>query len=347
MDLVERPPPDEATRERRILAAQQALLEAGLTCVHDMGVDLEGAALFARLAERGELALRAVQYLDGEDGITPAMVSACASEEERLHGELAVVGVKLYADGALGSRGAALLEDYADRPGERGHLLTSADELAHDLALCAAGGLQPAIHAIGDAANRLVLDVLEARLQADASFALLRPRIEHAQVVAFADRPRFAALGIVPSMQPSHCTSDGPWAQDRLGPGRIAGAYAWRRLAPDAAALAFGSDFPVEDPSPLAGIYAAVTRQTPQGQPPGGFPDADQRLTLAEALAAFTSGAARAARQEEVRGKLLPGYYADLTVLDRDPFAGPAEELLAAQVKMTVVSGRVVYRREP
>jgi predicted amidohydrolase YtcJ len=142
-----------------------------------------------------------------------------------------------------------------------------------------------------------------------------------------------------------------PWAPERLGPSRIAGAYAWRRLAPDSTALAFGSDFPVEQPSPLHGVYAAVTRRPaaegmPSG-PPGGYPDADQRLTLAEALEAFTAGAARAARQEATRGRLEPGYFADLTVLDRDPFAGPPEELLRAAVRMTVVSGRVVHRADP
>jgi predicted amidohydrolase YtcJ len=350
-ELVRVPPPDEATRVRRILAAQEVLLAAGLTAVHDMGVDLEGVELMRGLAREGQLRLRGVLYLGGDQDLVPEMAAARASDVQRLQDDLAVVGVKLYADGALGSRGAALLADYADQPGHQGLLLTNPAELADDLAWCARAGLQPAVHAIGDRANRLVLDAFEQRLAADPAFAALRPRVEHAQVVAAPDRGRFAALGVVPSMQPVHCTSDMPWAPERLGPDRIAGAYAWRRLAPDPSALAFGSDFPVEQPSPLGGLYAAVTRRpAPAGSPagpPAGYPDADQRLTLGEALGAFTAGAARAARQEATRGRLEPGYFADLTVLDRDPFAGPPEELLRAAVRMTVVSGRVVHRADP
>ena len=346
MGLVAVPAPDAAALERRILRAQEALVAVGLTAVHDMGVSPDEARLFRRLAGEGRLDLRGVLYLSGGGGVGSELAALRSSGTERETADLAVVGVKLYADGALGSRGALLLEDYADEPGHRGLAVTEPGELARRIEACARLGLQPAVHAIGDWANRGVLDAFERELARDPDFRALRPRIEHAQVVAPRDWPRFAALGVVPSMQPVHCTSDMPWAPERLGAERARGAYAWRRLAPDAGALAFGSDFPVEDPDPLIGILAAVTRATPLGEPPGGFPDADQRLSVREAFEAFTLGAAKAARQEAWRGRLAPGCFADLTVLDRDPLADGTAELLRARVRMTVVSGRVVYRED-
>ena len=345
MGLIDVPAADEATRERRLLRAQEELLAVGLTAVHEMGVSVQQADLMRRLSARGLLDLRGVVYLSGRDEVTPEMVAARTPAAERAEAHVAVVGVKLYADGAMGSRGAALLEDYADDPGHTGLMQIERPDLERMVALCAAAGLQPAVHAIGDRANRLVLDVFEAQLERTPAFRSLRPRIEHAQLVAPADRPRFARLGVVPSMQPVHCTSDMPWVPARVGDDRVSGAYAWRRLAPDAGALAFGSDFPVEEPDPLAGIWAAVTRRTALGEPPAGFPDTNQRLSVREALEAFTLGAARAARQEERRGRLEPGYFADLTVLDRDLLTGTPEDVLGARVLMTVVSGRVVHRR--
>jgi predicted amidohydrolase YtcJ len=334
--------PDEATRVRRLLLAQDALLADGLTAVHDMGVSVSTVLLLEQLRSEGRLKLRLVEYLSGGKGLSAAMLEGFPlppDSEDRL----TVIGVKLYADGALGSRGAALLDEYADDPGNLGLMMASPEELAARVSICAAAGLQPAVHAIGDRGNRAVLDAYEEELSRNPDFALLRPRIEHAQVVAPADWGRFEALGVVPSMQPTHCTSDMPWAPARLGEERVAGAYAWRRLAPDTSVLAFGSDFPVEDPDPLEGLFAAVTRQTVDGQPQGGFPEPIHRLSMEEALGAFTLGAARAAHQEDRRGRLAPGYFADLTVIDRDPFEVPPEELLRARVLMTVVNGEVVF----
>jgi len=339
------PAPSDAVRVRRILRAQERLLAVGLTAVHDMGVDLATVLLLEQLRAEGRLRLRVVAYLSGNDRLTPQMLEGFPLPPD--HGDvLAVAGVKLYADGALGSRGAALLEDYADDPGDRGLTLLTQEQLRDRLAVCAAAGMQPAIHAIGDRANRMVLDAIEEQERRTPAFAALRPRVEHAQVVAPADWSRFAALGVVPSMQPTHCTSDMPWAPQRLGPGRLAGAYAWRRLAPDPAVLAFGSDFPVEAPDPLPGLWAAVTRRGTDGRPgPRGYPDADQRLDLRAALGAFTAGAARAAHQEGRRGRLAPGYACDLTVLDMDPLTDGAEALLHAHVSMTVINGEVVFAR--
>ncbi|MCY3000637.1 MAG: amidohydrolase family protein, partial [Planctomycetota bacterium] len=251
--------------------------------------------------------------------------------------------VKLYADGALGSRGAALLEPYHDEPTNSGLTLLSKEELQNAVALCAEHGLQPAVHAIGDRANRMVLDAYAKQIARDPKFRELRPRVEHAQVVSPQDWARFDELGAIASMQPTHATSDMPWAPSRLGPERIQEAYAWRRLVADPSLLAFGSDFPVESHDPLPGLYAAITCARPDGTPAGGFLP-DQRLSPREALSAFTFGAARAARQEDRRGRLAPGYFADMTVLAVDPLECEPAALLGGPVRFTIVNGEPVMR---
>ena len=328
-----------------MLRAQEYLVSLGLTAVHDMGVDVSTVLLLERLRADGRLKLRMIEYLSGTKRLTPEMVEGFPMLPAR--GDvLSVNGVKLYVDGALGSRGAALLEEYADDPGNHGLDLLDDAQLRDRLAVCAAAGLQPALHAIGDRANRRVLDAFEDQLRRDPGFANLRPRIEHAQIVAPADWSRFHELGVVPSMQPTHCTSDMPWAPERVGDERVEGAYAWRRLAPDLSNLAFGSDFPVESPDPMAGVYAAVTRRAADGAPgPRGFKPSSQRLDVRTALEAFTSGAARAVHQEDRRGRLAPGYACDMTILDIDPLTVEPQLLRRAQVVMTVINGEVVYER--
>lgn len=333
------PRPDRATRRRRILRAQEELLALGLTAVHDMGVDREAVEIFLQLREEGLLKLRSVAYWSASPALAAGELGPIPEDERD---RFCVKGVKLYADGALGSRGAALLEAYSDDPGNRGLLVTEPDELAAAVRRCAELGLQPAVHAIGDRAVRLVLDVFEAELARDAGLAELRPRVEHAQIVHPDDAPRFAALGVVPSVQPTHATSDMPWVPARLGEARLPEAYPWRALAPDPSVLALGSDFPVERASPMEGLYAARTRRDREGEPPGGWLP-DQVLSAREALDGFTAGAARAALQEGRRGVLQPGYPADLTVLDVDPVTCAPEELLAARVLLTVIDGEVVH----
>jgi hypothetical protein len=341
------PAPDRAARERRLLAAQELLLSQGLTCVHDMGTSEETLAVLAELEHQGRLRLRVICYLWANDGLSPAELAlldpARDSDPTR---KLRVLGAKLMADGALGSRGAALLEPYADAPGELGLLQLAPEALAERLREALAAGLQPATHAIGDRGNRLILDLYERELRERPELARLRPRVEHAQVVAEADRARFGLLGVIPSVQPTHATSDMRWAEARLGAQRLSGAYAWLRLSGARAPLALGSDFPVESSSPLLGLYAARTRQDPQGSPPGGWL-ADQRLDARAALAGFTSGAAFAAREEATRGRLHPGYRADLTVLDVDSLQASPGELLRARVLLTVIDGEVVYAAPP
>ncbi|MFG6108547.1 amidohydrolase [Stenotrophomonas nematodicola] len=333
------PAPGEAAREQMLARALRKAVSQGLTGVHDMGVSREDLALMRRFADAGRLPLRIDAYADGD---AEALADLCAHGAYRHPGgRLEMQGVKLFMDGALGSRGAALLADYSDDPHNRGLLVTSPD--AFDVAVRKADGcgLQVATHAIGDRGNRIALDTY-ARVLGDGKSRDHRWRIEHAQVVAPADIPRFAALGVIASMQPTHATSDMGWAQDRVGPERIQGAYAWRRMLASGAHLALGSDFPVEQVDPRLGLYAAVTRQDRAGQPPGGWLP-DQRLSAAEALRGFTADAAWAGHDDAEVGRLRPGLRADFVVLDRDPLAVPAAQLAELQVRSTWVDGRPVY----
>ena len=342
--LVDRviPKPSAEVSKRRFLAAQEKLLSVGLTCVHDMGTSRPMLALLQDLRASGQLRLRVVSYLDGMGVLDKKSLTGFPMAPDP-RDMLSVPGVKLYADGALGSRGAALLEPYTDAPTEKGLLILTEDELATRLALVARSGMQPAVHAIGDRANRVVLDAYQRLSVAVPGFRGLRPRIEHAQVVAPKDWERFPALGVVPSMQPMHATSDMAWVEARLGPERKRGAYAWRALAPELGRLALGSDFPVESPDPLQGLFAARTRTKVGGKPEEALLP-EQRLDGAAALAGFTSGAAWAARQDDRRGRLLPGYACDLTVLGVDPTTCEPAELLKDSVRMTVINGLVVWR---
>lgn len=349
MDLVTRhiPAPSAEVRERRVRLAARALAAEGLTVVHDMGEDLELARLLARLSARGELDVEVVGYLsEGELQRDLARELASLPRATRdASSTFRVAGVKLYMDGALGSRGAALLEPYADDPTNVGLPFLTEAELDARLARCDELRLQPAIHAIGDLANRRVLDAYERRMGASRDFASLRPRIEHAQVVAPEDWTRFAALGVIPSMQPTHATSDMPWAPARLGARRVEGAYAWRRLDPTGTRLACGSDFPVERSNPLEGLYAAITCADAAGNPPGGYRP-DQKLDAKAALAGFTLNAAHAAREETRLGKLEVGCHANLTVLDVDPLTCDPRALLGAgRVLRTIVRGRTTFVR--
>jgi len=257
---------------------------------------------------------------------------------------LTVRAIKTYADGALGSRGAALLADYSDEPGNRGWLITPSEQLDALARRAREHGWQLWVHAIGDLGNRVALDAFERARAAipKADSGGDRPRIEHAQVIALSDIPRFAQVGVIASIQPTHATSDMPWAEQRLGPDRIQGAYAWRRLVNAGARLAGGSDFPVESHNPLLGFYAAVTRRDLSGKPEGGWRP-QEKLTRPEALALFTSGAAYAAFEEDRRGRVAPGFDADLTILASDPMTVPESQIPSITTVLTVTGGRIVY----
>jgi predicted amidohydrolase YtcJ len=334
MDLIEAkiPAPDAATIRRRIVAAAAAATAAGLTGVQEMGLGNDVLGEYRRLAASGELPLRVYAMMSVE---TWAKELPKAEPDPDGAAMFVLRGIKVYADGALGSRGAALLEPYSDDPGNRGLTITDRKELERVASAALKSGWQVAVHAIGDRANREVLDAYAAAGVTPAA----RFRIEHAQVVAPEDFARFGKMGVIASMQPTHATSDMPWAEARLGPARARGAYAWRSMIVAGAHLAAGSDFPVEEVSPLLGLWAAVTRQDRDGQPAGGW-HPDQKLTLDEAIHAYTVEPAYASFEEEHRGRIAPGYVADLTVYDR---ALSVETLHDVKVAKTIVGGRVVY----
>jgi predicted amidohydrolase YtcJ len=338
MPLVESkiPPPSPAQREQALAKAQEALLSSGLTAVADMGTAVEDWSAMDALGRSGRLQLRIIGYAAGVEAMPARPVSW------RYGDRLKLGGVKLYADGALGSRGAWLKQPYADKPDTRGLQFLTDAQLREQANRAAAAGFQLAIHAIGDAANAQVLSAYE-RLRLSYT-GDRRWRIEHAQVVDPADIPRFARAGVIASMQPVHQTSDRTMAEARLGPNRLAGAYAWQSMLRSGARLAFGSDFPVESPNPFPGLAAAVSRQDMSGEPPGGWIPAE-RLSFEQALHAFTRGAAYAGFAEDRIGSLEPGKWADFILIDRDPTKVDAQSLARTQVLETWVAGKKVWER--
>ena len=333
------PVPTAADIERRVLTAARHLAAFGVTEIHDAGTTRAELAVLRTLAAAGRLPVRVYVMLDGTDD-TLLDEEFAAGPQVRRDGMLAVRAVKQFADGALGSRGALLSSPYADEPSTRGLEVTSEARLADVVRRAGKAGFQPCIHAIGDAAVTRVLDIYERELGPRGEE--LRPRVEHAQIVRPQDVPRFAALGAIASVQPTHCTADMPWVPSRLGEERVAWAYRWRSLLAAKARLCLGSDVPVESPDPRLGMWAAVTRRTPQGTPVGGW-NPSEALTPAEALAGYTTWAAAAAFEDEWRGACAPGYAADLTVFDRDPMAADAAPILQARVVRTVVAGRDAF----
>lgn len=319
---------------------ESALAEAsryGITGVHEAGSSLEDIDRFKRFADDGRLPLRI--YAMVEPG--PSFDAHCNAHLIDYKDLVTVRSVKLYLDGALGSRGAALLQDYSDDPGNRGLLRTSPGDFDRLIRQALECGYQVNTHAIGDSANRLLVDAYEA--------AGIRPegrhRNEHTQIVEPGDFARMASLGIIASVQPTHATSDMYWAEDRLGKGRIQGAYAWRTLLDSGVRLALGSDFPVERVDPLLGFHAAVTRQDGSHWPEGGwYPD--QVLGRDEALRGFTLDAAWAAFQERSLGSLSPGKWADFVVLSADLMSVPSPDLLETRVVSTWLAGMAVYQAE-
>jgi predicted amidohydrolase YtcJ len=330
------PQPSAEQRKARVLAAAQAIAATGLTEMHDAGVDATTITAVKELIDEKRFPIRVYAML----GDNAQLLDTWFEQGPLLNygGRLTVRAVKLYADGALGSRGAALLAPYSDDPGNSGLMVSKPEHLEEVARRGHAAGFQMNAHAIGD---RGVRNVIEAYAKAGVA-AKDRFRIEHLQVIAPEDVPRLVQHGIIASMQPTHATSDMYWAEKRVGPERIKGAYAWRTVLNAGGRLALGSDFPVEEVNPFFGIYAAVTRQDQKGWPEGGwYPD--QRLTLAEAIRGFTLDAAYAAFEEGSRGTIEPGKLADLTIVEGDLFAMPATELYKAKVRYTVVGGEVVF----
>lgn len=340
MDLVDDvvPEPDEARLRAAIDEAQRIMLSKGLVQVHDAGAGKREIDLFRELAADGSLKVRLYVMLAG----VPTLEQFDApidDPEDRVD----VLALKLYSDGALGSRGAALFHDYADDEGNRGLLFIEADELSRIIDRAAAAGWQVGVHAIGTRANRIVLDAYEQVAEKYPEAADRRNRVEHSQILVPSDIGRYAELGVVASMQPTHATSDMFMAEKRLGPQRLAGAYAWQTLLRSGAVLALGSDFPVEPPDPVYGIHAAVTRRNRDGEPVNGW-RAEEALTLEQTLRGFTLDAAWAAHQEDTLGSLEPGKWADFVLLDASPFEVEPRELWKIGVVETWVAGERVYK---
>jgi predicted amidohydrolase YtcJ len=328
----------EAAR-RYFRQALSSCASMGLTEVGDAsGYGAQEIAVLREMAARGELPIRVFATV----GAAGRDLEGFLSKGPTSHGLLAVRAVKIYADGALGSRGASLLADYSDDPGNRGLMVTPPAAIESIAERCFRAGFQVWIHAIGDAANRSVLDAIEMAERA-VHPKDPRPRIEHAQVVAPEDRKRFAALGVIASIQPSFATSDMPWAEARLSKSRVGESYAWKSLEKAGAKLAGGSDFPVESNDPRLGIYAAVTREDVHGNPPGGWrPEED--LSRDDAIALYTRNAAYALFEERTRGSIAVGKMADFTVFDRDLAHCPAAEIPRARVVLTMAAGKVAFR---
>ncbi len=322
-------------------AATQTLVSLGLTGVHDPGVNRQVIDLYRKKIAQDAFPVRVYAMADGVGATTQWLCDQGPLEDPS--GRLVMRSVKLYADGALGSRGAALLEDYSDEPGNRGLMFISAEQMEAALNTVFSCGLQVGVHAIGDAANRLVLDAYERALAAYPDNPG-RHRVEHAQILHSDDIPRFAQLDVIAAMQPTHATSDMYWADERLGGHRLAGAYAWQSLLDSGARLAFGSDFPVEQVDPMLGIYAAVSRQDTEGWPQGGwFPD--ERMSREAAIRAFTLDAAYAGFMENQVGSLEVGKRADFIVFERDIMEIPTEQIPDLKVTETWVDGKRVFKR--
>ncbi len=322
-------------------AALTKLASFGLTSVHDARVEALSVSAYQSLAEQGQLPIRVYGMLDVLDPANDVYLEKGIMVDTRHL--LDVRSVKISADGALGSRGAALFEPYSDLPGHKGLLLLTDDELEHHISRAMAAGYQVNTHAIGDLANTRVLDFYETLID-KYSASNLRHRVEHAQVLRSEDVPRFSKLNVIASIQPTHATSDKNMAGDRLGQRRLAGAYAWKTLLDSGANLAGGSDFPVEHPNPFFGLYSAISRQGQDGEPEGGWLPR-QKLNREEALYLFTEGAAYAAHQEHVLGRLAPGYYADFILIDEDYFSMPEADIWKTQVLETWVAGKRIYSR--
>jgi predicted amidohydrolase YtcJ len=337
------PPPGRKRILQALIRAQDELLSNGVTSAQDAGADLETIDRLKQLYASGDLTVRLYERLVvPENG--PAQAEALYAGGKQIglyHDRLTIRGVKLFVDGALGSRGALMIQPYDDRPDYRGNQRITEADLYALVRRARDAGFQVSAHAIGDGANRMVLDVFE-RVLKEKPDPDPRYRIEHAQVVLLQDIPRFARLGVIPSMQTVHATSDMNMAEKRIGPERIKGAYAWRKFLDSGSIIANGTDAPVELVNPFHGLYAAVTRQDRDGRPQGGW-HPEERMTRVEALKSYTLWGAYAAFEETIKGAIQRGKLADFVVIDRDYMNCGQEEIKDIRVLLTVLGGNVVY----
>ena len=335
------PQSSEQVLSNRMKAAGEHLLSLGITSVHDAGVDHGVYHFYRDMAEQQKLPIRIYGMISAADPVFGKMLGLGHIQDQ--DDFLSIRSVKVYGDGALGSRGAAMLEPYSDDPDNRGLLLTSESSIGPLFDMVLAGGFQLNFHAIGDRGNRIALDQFADSFKRVGGKDL-RNRIEHAQVIDVNDIPRFKTLNIIPSMQPTHATSDMNMAEDRIGKTRLEGAYAWQTFLQQGSKLAFGSDFPVELAKPFYGLHAAVTRQNRQNQPQSGWIK-KQALSTKQAFRAFTLDAAYAAHQEHILGSLTAGKWADFILLDQDIFEVEASDIWRTNVLETWIAGRKRFSR--
>ena len=338
MDIIPQPNDDEITLA--LDTVSKHFLSLGITSTHDAGVSSAEHALYRKTADKGQMQVRIYGMISSTNtDLDQTFAQGHSIDEQDFY---TIRSVKIYTDGALGSRGAAMLEPYTDRPDHSGLLLTSAEQLRSLFSRAIKADFQVAIHAIGDRGNRIALDEVEYAY-ATVGGRHLRHRIEHSQIVTLEDIPRFKSLDVIPSMQPTHATSDMNMAEDRIGAERLKGAYAWRRFLNQGSRVVSGSDYPIERADPFAGIHAAVTRQNNANLPKGGWM-AEQSMTLQEVMRSFTIDAAWAAHQEERLGGLTVGKWADFILVDQDIFQIEPEALWKTKVLETWLGGTQVYR---
>ncbi len=339
------PENSEETQSQALELAMAASLRNGITSFHDAGVSRENIELFKKFKNEGKLNTRLYVMLTGFDSelIYEWLRKGPEIDSANL---LTIRSIKLNCDGALGSRGAWLLEPYTDRQDFSGMPTLSMDTVMKISREGLTYGFQVCSHAIGDRANKEILDRYEVAFKEKPAIKDHRYRIEHAQHVHPADIPRFGALGVIPAMQAVHMSSDRPWAIDRLGEKRIKeGAYMWQSLLKSGAIIVNGTDVPVEPINPIASFFASVTRQTLKGEPEGGY-EPEEKMTRAQALKSYTLDAAYGAFEEKIKGSIAPGKLADFTVFTKDLMTVPDQELLTTEVAMTILGGQVLYERK-
>jgi len=341
-NLIEKHIPERTKEWKKdaILRAQEECIKLGLTEVHEAGTPEEIIEIYRELIKEGKLKIRIYAMLSGEEHFQKYRNKPPIIREG---GKLTIRALKLFMDGALGSKGAYLFEPYSDDPQNSGLLLMDENKLYQIAKSALESGYQVCVHAIGDKANFLALNAFERAIK-ETGVKDHRLRIEHAQVVRVEDMKRFSELGVIPSMQPTHATSDMYWAEKRLGAERAKGAYAWKSIMKKGAKIAGGSDFPVENPNPLWGFFAAITRFDHKGWPESGW-HPTEKMTREEALRCFTINAAYSAFEEDFKGTLKEGKFADLVVLSKDIMTISEMEILKTEVLMTVIGGEIVYSK--
>ena len=339
LDLIENHIPKKSKSDvhRQILQAQKLLNKFGITSVHDAGTSKQEIEVLKKMFENDELSIRVFTMINNDPKEYEGFLKAGPEKDNPF---VKIQAIKIYLDGALGSRGAALLEPYSDSPNENGLLLLESSEHKRLVEKFNKANFQVNTHGIGDRAIRIILDNYE-----EVAVSRLRNRIEHSQIVHNKDIPRFEKLNIIPAIQATHCTSDMSWTEERLGKSRIHQAYPWRSFIDLNIPVPGGSDAPIETPDPLEGIYASVTRQDENGFPEGGW-YSNQRMTLDEAIKSYTEWASYASHEEKVKGKIKEGFYADFTVLDQELNSIEPKMILKTTVLFTILNGKIVYQND-